>query len=62
MITWVTVWVLTITNNVDYSNKSEAPYQLTYATEDICNRQGKRIINNSQRYSCRFQQVPVYKP
>lgn len=60
MITWVTVWVLTVSSQIDYATKSKAPYQLTYSTEKLCNQQGERIINRaSQTYSCHFQQVPV---
>lgn len=60
MITWVTVWVLTLTYNPYQNNRTETQY--TYATESICKRQGESARNASYQYECRFQQVPVYVP
>lgn len=59
MITWVTVWVLTITyitGNMDES----ATYQLHYATQNICEKQRKNHQGSYKRTRCDFQQVPVY--
>lgn len=61
MITWVTVWVLTIyTGNSHNWNTTATQY--TYATEAICKRQGERRKEMYISYSCNFQQVPVYVP
>ena len=62
MITWVTVWVLTV-SYVDIGGHSggASHYQLTYATQEICEKQRK---NHKQQYKasrCDFQQVPVYR-
>ena len=58
MITWVTVWVLT----VSYSYSGGAShYKLTYATQEICEKQRKQHENQYKASRCDFQQVPVYK-
>ena len=62
MITWVTVWVLTVTVNDSSYTKTDnlhTHYQLQYATQSICEKQRKshRINGNSTR--CDFQQVPM---
>lgn len=59
MITWVTVWVLTVTTDIYMVNKPNT-YQLTYATRDICIKQGSKLNTMSSTYTCNFQQVPVY--
>lgn len=63
MITWVTVWVLTVIST-EYTNNAPTSYQLTYATQEQCLRQGERIHNKvkSGKYYCDFQQVPMYIP
>ena len=61
MITWVTVWVLTVTNvEMQLSSFHPHTYQLTYATQEICEKQRKNHKRNS-RTRCDFQQFPVYK-
>lgn len=60
MITWVTVWVLTITNSPWRDMPTST--QFTYATESICMKQGERLKTNTKVYSCNFQQVPIYVP
>lgn len=59
MITWITVWVLTVNTNI-YGNSNSA-YQLTYATQKTCLIQAnkhKRLRSNTHT-SCDFQQIPV---
>lgn len=57
MITWVTVWVLTVTQERSgYREISESNYQLQYATQAICEKQRK---NHSGATRCDFQQIPV---
>lgn len=54
MITWVTVWVLTV------SQYKGDGYQLTYATQKACIHQMKK--HKKERYfdvRCDFQQIPV---
>lgn len=63
MITWVTVWVLTMvandTGTASYVRRDT--YQLTYATQKTCIKQGERIKKTSSIYTyrCDFQQVPL---
>lgn len=62
MITWVTVWVLTMVIDKGYSYDAvRDSYQLTYATQKTCIKQGELIkkTNSSYTYRCDFQQVPV---
>ena len=62
MITWVTVWVLTMVVARDESGYTKRDsYQLTYATQSICMKQGEKIKKTSRDYSyrCDFQQIPV---
>lgn len=61
MITFVTVWVLTVIRN-DFAN-SYAPtsYQLTYATQKLCLEQADKLIRY-RSVTCNFQQVPIYVP
>lgn len=63
MIGFVTVWVLTVFHN-DYNFKrTQVSYQLTYASRDICIKQGDRIKERvDDNYTCNFQKVPVYRP
>ncbi len=60
MITWVTVWVLTV--QTCYDCNSNAVYQLTYATQEICKKQlEKHSKSYSKNARCDFQQIPVVK-
>lgn len=62
MITWITVWVLTVIIDIDTSERARATsYQLTYATKEICEKQRKNHIHSNSRTKCNFQQVPIYK-
>lgn len=65
MITWVTVWVLTMVADNTGSNSyvRRDTYQLTYATQKTCIKQGERIkkTNHIYTYRCDFQQVPMVK-
>lgn len=61
MITWITVWVLTV--QYSYFNNNNTSYQLTYATQQLCEKQ---ISNHTKKHSsearCDFEQVPIYTP
>ena len=60
MITWVTVWVLT----VQYSafNNNNTAYQLNYSSKSICEKQiAKHTKKHSAEARCDFQQTPVAK-
>lgn len=64
MITWVTVWVLTMVNDSYFSGTARRDsYQLTYATQQTCIKQGEKIKKTHSNYSyrCDFQQVPLVK-
>lgn len=61
MITWVTVWVLTVTTD-RYQLNQPNTYQLTYATQSICEKQGSKLDTIRSRHTCNFQQVPIYLP
>lgn len=62
MITWVTVWVLTVTYAVSGMDASKAyTYQLQYASQSICENQRKNHIGSYKETRCNFQQIPVYK-
>lgn len=57
MITWVTVWVLTVfTGSNYYGHQRPSNFQLQYATQEICEKQRK---NHSGTTRCDFQQIPV---
>ena len=63
MVTWVTVWVLTVTQQQRHSFERETKHQFTYATQQICEKQGRAITNREGgRYTCNFQQIPIYLP
>lgn len=64
MITWLTVWVLTVEllNDGSVNGKNSQSYQLTYATQNVCEKQRKRHAGFSYRSRCDFQQVPVVAP
>lgn len=65
MITWATVWVLTMvfedTGMNAYVRRDS--YQLTYATQKTCIKQGELIKQTNRNYSyrCDFQQIPLRK-
>lgn len=59
MLTFVTVWVLTVVNN-QYS--APVVYQHTYATQQICEKRAKYYKKMWYEANCDFQQVPVYIP
>lgn len=59
MITWVTVWVLTVVfdDTGSSSHVRRDSYQLQYATQAICEKQKANHKGNMTR--CDFQQIPV---
>ena len=62
MITWVTVWVLTVSFNSDSYSRSDnlrAYYQLQYSSQSICEKQKKNHMSNYKTARCDFQQIPV---
>lgn len=63
MITWVTVWVLTVVFDETGSNGyvRRDSYQLQYATQAICEKQRKNHVQYGKTTRCDFQQVPVVK-
>jgi len=60
MITWVTVWVLTV--HTALNSRSNSTYQLSYATQRTCLSQAKKHdrLRGGTYASCDFQQIPVY--
>ena len=60
MITFVTVWVLTVTSS-DTPRGDTISYQLTYATQKICLDQAEKFTQY-RSVTCNFQQVPIYLP
>ena len=59
MITWVTVWVLTV-----YSTRQQdsVNYQLTYATQVTCLKElDKHKEVRRMEARCDFQQIPMKK-
>lgn len=62
MITWVTVWVLTVTYvNISGHSGGATSYQLQYATQNICEKQRENHKSDYKRTRCDFAQIPVYK-
>lgn len=62
MITWVTVWVLTMVNTYESSGLTKRDsYQLIYAKQETCIKQGEKIKKTHVDYSyrCDFQQIPM---
>lgn len=58
MITWVTVWVLTV--QYSWYNTNNTSYQLTYASQKTCEQQMvKHTKKTSSEARCDFQQIPV---
>ena len=60
MITWVTVWVLTVYTT---QYQLDRTYQLTYSTQELCIKQkDKHKANNGLLVArCDFQQIPIAK-
>jgi len=60
VITWVTVWVLTV-SYIDIGGHSggASHYQLQYATQSICEKQRKNHKGSFKASRCDFQQIPV---
>ena len=56
MITWVTVWVLTVHGNISSKNTQ---YQLTYAKQETCLKQLEKHKKSAYIARCDFQQIPV---
>ena len=58
MITWVTVWVLTVYTT---QYQQDRTYQLTYKTQELCIKQKSNHISGNSTMSarCDFQQIPV---
>lgn len=56
MITWVTVWVLTVHGDMSSKNTS---YQLTYAKQNTCLSQLAKHKKSAYIARCDFQQIPV---
>lgn len=61
MITWLTVWVLTVTMYSTYESGYAETYQLTYSSQKICEQQRKNHQGDSRITKCNFQQIPVVK-
>ena len=60
MITWVTVWILTVVIDSNYMYKSRATtYQLSYSSQSVCERQRKNHQGMDRTTRCNFQQIPV---
>lgn len=63
MITWVTVWVLTVGYwDQEYYKGGPSSYQLQYASQDVCEKQKKNhaTISKYKGFTrCDFQQIPV---
>lgn len=63
MLTWITVWVLTVTYvNLDgHSGGGATSYQLEYASQSICEKQRLNHVGSHKASRCDFKQVPVFK-
>lgn len=62
MITWVTVWVLTVSTQWHLSGGAfDSKYQLQYATQEICEKQRKNHKGPYKYTRCDFQQIPMVK-
>lgn len=63
MISFVTVWVMTVTGSIDgYREVGGYSYQLTYSTQSICSKQIKNHTRkgvDTKTARCDFQQIPV---
>lgn len=59
MVTWVTVWILTVASLDGHAGKNA--YQLQYATKDICEKQKNHHKNQHNKVRCDFQQIPLVK-
>ena len=62
MITWVTVWVLTVSyTNISGHSGGASHYQLQYANQAICEKQRKNHQAIYKDSRCDFQQMPIAK-
>lgn len=62
MLTWATVWVLTVIFNDPYNDNARTyTYQLTYSSQSICERQRKYHRAENITTRCDFQQQLVNK-
>ena len=64
MITWITVWVLTVSFNYStngYKDTLRSYYQLTYKDKTTCERYLKYQTSGDKRLKgfCTPQQVPI---
>ena len=61
MITWVTVWVLTVSYiNIGGHSGGASHYQLQYATQETCLKQKQvHLKQGVDSARCDFQQIPV---
>lgn len=62
MITWVTVWVLTVTTNTSSYQRQDnlrAYYQLQYSSQKVCEDNRKYHSSSIRTTRCDFQQIPV---
>ena len=63
MIKFITIWVLTVHGmNDSYHAFGSHTYQLTYATQAICEKQKKNHERDGldwKKARCDFQQIPV---
>ncbi len=59
MVTWVTVWVLTV--YVDNYSKRADSYQLNYAKKEVCLEQIRKHKKKPYTARCDFQQIPLIK-
>ena len=58
MITWVTVWVLTVQSAT--GSPSNTVYQMTFASQSVCEKQiAKHTKNKWAEARCDFQQIPM---
>ena len=63
MITWVTVWVLTVfTGSSHQGHHRPSNFQLQYATQETCLKQKEAHVKRGVFSArCDFQQVPLIK-
>ena len=63
MITWVTVWVLTVfTGSSHQGYHRPSNFQLQYSTQSACLKQKQKHLERGvDSARCDFQQVPLIK-
>lgn len=62
MITWVTVWVLTV---VHVNSNRATSYQLEYKTQQTCIAESKKHMSKANRFGkviCSPKQIPMVVP